>query len=155
MKITESRNEIYKGRYAIEVFVRSLEDGTFNVYGFIRHPVRNPKLQNDLSHVNPFDIVPCEVIVWDPNDREFRANASLSALRMPRRFSLSTRGSGLYGPAQNEQSLELPVAEASGLPYLELVRQGKIANQGKAAESADAGRVEKEPKRNAQKSNRK
>ena len=31
MKITESRNEIYKGRYAIEVFVRSLEDGTFNV----------------------------------------------------------------------------------------------------------------------------
>jgi hypothetical protein len=56
MKITESRNEIYKGRYAIEVFARSLEDGTFNVHGFIRHPVTNPKLQNDLSHVNPFDI---------------------------------------------------------------------------------------------------
>jgi hypothetical protein len=102
-----------------------------------------------------FFIVQCEVIVWDPNGREFRANAGLSALRMPRRFSLSTRGSGLYGPAQNEKSLELPVAEASGLPYLELVRQGKIANQGKAAESADTGRVEKEPKRNAQKSNRK
>jgi hypothetical protein len=56
MKITESRNEFYKGWYAIEVFARSLEDGTFNTHGFIRHTIRNPNLLNDLPHLDPFDI---------------------------------------------------------------------------------------------------
>jgi hypothetical protein len=102
-----------------------------------------------------FFIVQCEVIVWDPNGREFRANANLSVLRTPRRISQSTRGSRLFGPAENEQSRELHVAEEPQLRYLELVRQEKTANQRKAAVSADMGRVEKEPKRNAQKSNRK
>jgi hypothetical protein len=56
MKITESRNECYKGWYAIEVFARPLQDGTFNTHGFIRHAVRNPNLLSDLPHVGPFDI---------------------------------------------------------------------------------------------------
>jgi hypothetical protein len=56
MKIPESRNEVYKGSYAIEVLARCLEDGTFNTHGFIRHTVSNPNLINDLPHVDPFDI---------------------------------------------------------------------------------------------------
>jgi len=56
MKITESRNEFYKGWYAIEVFARRLEDGTFNTHGFIRHTVSEPNLLNDLPRVDPFDI---------------------------------------------------------------------------------------------------
>jgi hypothetical protein len=107
------------------------------------------------AEYSDFFIVQCEVIVWDPNGREFRANANLSVLRTPRRVSQSTRGSRLFGPAENEQSRELHVAEEPQLRYLELVRQEKTANQRKAAVSADMGRVEKEPKRNAQKSNRK
>jgi hypothetical protein len=55
MQISESRNEWYQGCYAIEVFVRSLEDGTFDTHGFIRHANRNPKLLNDLPLVDPFD----------------------------------------------------------------------------------------------------
>jgi hypothetical protein len=56
MKITESRNEFYKGWYAIEVFARCLEDGTFNTHGFIRHTILNPNVLSDLPHVDPFDI---------------------------------------------------------------------------------------------------
>ena len=55
MQMTESRNEFYKGWYAIEVFARSLEDGTFETHGFIRHTIVNPKLLNDLPMVDPFD----------------------------------------------------------------------------------------------------
>ena len=55
MQITDSRNEFYKGWYAIEVFARCLEDGTFETHGFIRHTIRNPKLLNDLPMVDPFD----------------------------------------------------------------------------------------------------
>lgn len=56
MEIPESRNEVYKGWYAIEVFARCLEDGTFDTHGFIRHLVSNPNLLHDLPHVDPFDI---------------------------------------------------------------------------------------------------
>jgi hypothetical protein len=56
MKLRKSRNESYKGCYAIEVSARCLEDGTFNTHGFIRHTVSNPNLINDLPHVDPFDI---------------------------------------------------------------------------------------------------
>jgi hypothetical protein len=56
MKVTESRNEVYKGWYAIEVFARCLEDGTFNTHGFIRRAVSHPNLLNDFPHVDPFDI---------------------------------------------------------------------------------------------------
>jgi hypothetical protein len=55
MRTAESYQESYKQRYAIQVFVRSLEDGTFNAHGWIRHAVRNPTLLNDLPFVDKFD----------------------------------------------------------------------------------------------------
>jgi hypothetical protein len=55
MPTIKSRNECYKECYAIEVFARSLEDGTFDTHGFIRHAIRNPKVINDLPLVDPFD----------------------------------------------------------------------------------------------------
>jgi hypothetical protein len=55
MHVSESRYERYKGWYAIEVFARSLEDGTFDTHGFIRHAVTNPELLNDLPLIDPFD----------------------------------------------------------------------------------------------------
>ena len=55
MQISESRYECYIGCYAIEVFARSLEDGTFDTHGFIRHAIRNRKVLDDLPLVDPFD----------------------------------------------------------------------------------------------------
>lgn len=51
---TESYQEQY-GWYAIQVFVRPLEDGTFNAHGWIRHAIRNPMVSNDLPFECSFD----------------------------------------------------------------------------------------------------
>jgi hypothetical protein len=55
MQTAESHQESYKQWYAIQVFVRSLEDGTFDAHGWIRHAVKNPALSNDLPFVDKFD----------------------------------------------------------------------------------------------------
>jgi hypothetical protein len=50
----ESYQEQY-GWYGIQVFVRPLEDGTFNAHGWIRHVIKNPMVLNDLPYECPFD----------------------------------------------------------------------------------------------------
>jgi hypothetical protein len=75
-----------------------------------------------------FFVVPCELTFWDLFVREFSLDVKLSVLCAPQRCKpCVSRGSGLYGP--ENQPRELSVEEASGLRYLELVRQEKEAEQ--------------------------
>lgn len=50
----ESYQEFY-GWYAIQVFVLTLQDGTFDTHGWIRHAIKNPTVVNDLPYEYPFD----------------------------------------------------------------------------------------------------
>jgi hypothetical protein len=52
--IEESCQELY-GWYAIQVFARPLSDAAFEMHGTIRHPVKNPQVQEDLPYEYPFD----------------------------------------------------------------------------------------------------
>jgi hypothetical protein len=91
-----------------------------------------------------FFILSCELTFWDLLGREFHADVSLSVLRAPQQPKpCVSRGSGLYGPAENQPSCELSVVEASQRRYLEMVRQEKNAGQQRAAGIADAGVVAK------------
>jgi hypothetical protein len=53
--IEESCQEFY-GWYAIQVFARQSQDGTFEVHGWIRHAIKNPKVIDDLPYEYPFNI---------------------------------------------------------------------------------------------------
>jgi hypothetical protein len=68
--------------------------------------------------------VPFEMVFSDQFGHEFRAHGKLSVSRQVQRDNTSVRpGTGLYGPAENQQSCELSVGEESRRRYLELLAQ--------------------------------
>jgi hypothetical protein len=68
--------------------------------------------------------VPLEIVFSDQLGHEFPAHGMVSVSRLVQRNNTSARrGTGLYGPAENQQSRELSVGEESRRRYLELLAQ--------------------------------